>query len=212
MKLAHKSRENVMRSCYFFIVLMSSLVYISCSKNPAKPDPSESDSILFQRNIEYDAAILTEHGVDSLDFKKSYSHKELEEIFTSATMNGIEGHLDILVDDDLVYFNIYTLAYGAFDIVQAEVKEVEPQWDESLQFIQTLTRLSITKSYKNSLTIGDTMLCDLGGNLDSMATAIPYNPPAEYLEGESVLVFIVKRDDQLCTFGGAQGKFNKIDD
>ncbi len=194
---------------YFFqIFLLTIFCILGCSENSTKPE-FENDYV--RRDYRYDKNILLNAGVDTNDFKKEYTIEEINNIIFTSNENIISNHRSVRVDDDIGYANIYALALFSYDVLEGIVKSTGPEWDENHRFIETVTLLDVTRSYKGEVMLDEIIMRHVGGILDGYRTDVFYSPLPEFQIDERVLVFIQESENgEYRTYGRQQGKFKVV--
>jgi len=200
---------------YFFLILLLAIFFIlGCSENSTGP---EFENGYVQRDYIYDKNILLDAGVDTNDFKSKYTIEEMNDIiFNDPDPNS--NHHGVIVADEIFYINIYDIVNGSYDIINGIVKSSNPEWDNDHRFIETVTILDVSKSYKNKVLLDQIILRDKGGTLDGYGTVVTYDPLPKFQVDERVLVFVQphygplgeSENGEYSTYNRQQGKFSVV--
>ncbi len=197
------------------LVLFSSIfiIFFSCEKNNISPilynNFLQNPDKILQRSFQYDEKILLQHSVDLDDFKNTYSYQEMLNIIVKSNdKSEMTKHKSIIVDDDLIYVNIYALVYSSFEIIEGKVLKVELQWDTDKISIYTYKTIKILNTFKGKILPDTVTVIDIGGSLDGYTTQA--YPVIEYLEDENVFIFLQPDNENYRTYGRSQGKFTVI--
>ena len=103
-------RKILLASIFPFSIIL--IIFNSCEKNNVPlifdDDFLQNLGKILQRSFYYDEEILNSYGVDLNDVKNTYSYQEMLNIIAkSNNVSEMAKHKNVLIDDDLIYVNVY---------------------------------------------------------------------------------------------------------
>lgn len=107
----------------------------------------------------------------------------------------------------VLYLNEDRLINNAYDIIEGQVIDVIPQWDDDHRIIYSYVTVRVDTAFKGMIQESEIILQEIGGRLDGYFTYVQ-NAPV-FVKDEKILLFLKKEDSVYRTYGMSQGKYNK---
>jgi len=111
------------------------------------------------------------------------------------------------VEAQVFHIPIENLLKDSYELIEGEVINVAPKWDEQHQFIYSFVDIKINMAHKGKVKAEIITLREFGGEIDNFATSAPLSPVYNIGDFVFVCIEVDNRTGLFSTKGFWQGKF-----